>query len=114
MFLEEIPAEDPNTKTLTYVKTNGNRIVQQHSQHHESTVQNGYQNGAVVNAIKRGLGSTTQSAPLDFKTPADPSQLQAQGTRKRKPRRSEIGGHLGNGNYEVKTRLRARKSQAGL
>ena len=114
MFLEEIPAEDPNTKTLTYVKTNGNHIVQEHIHQQESTLQNSYQNGAVVNATARGLGSTTRSAPVDFKTPADPSELQVQATRKRKPRRSEIGGHLGNGNYEVKTRLRARKSQAGL
>ena len=120
-FLEELPAEDPSTKTLNYVKTNGNHIYQEERSEYDHVLPNGYQNGAVVNAVdphttERGLRSTThtQNAPLDFKPPADTSQLQAQGTRKRKPRKSELGGHLGIGNYEVKTRLRTRKSQAGL
>ena len=64
---------------------------------------------------ERSLRSSrhSQEVQLDYK-PADPNQLQAQGTRKRRPRRSELGGHLGGVNYEVKTRLRTRKSQAGL
>ena len=64
---------------------------------------------------ERSLRSSkhSQEVLLDYK-PADPNQLQAQGTRKRKPRRSELEGHLGGVNYEVKTRLRTRKSQAGL
>lgn len=64
---------------------------------------------------ERNLRSTkhSQEVSLDYK-PADPNQLQAKGTRKRKPRRSELGGHLGGVNYEVKTRLRTQKSQAGL
>lgn len=64
---------------------------------------------------ERSLRSTKYTAEevMDYK-PADTNQLQAQGTRKRKARRSELVGHLGGVNYEVKTRLRARKSQAGL
>ncbi|XP_020631130.1 phosphatidylserine synthase 1-like isoform X1 [Orbicella faveolata] len=119
-FLDEIPAEDPSTKTLTYVKTNGNHIIQKESLEHDTIVTSGsYQNGTVVHGEElhheRSLRSSkhSQEVPLDHK-PADPNQLQAQGTRKRKPRRSELGGHLGGVNYEVKTRLRTRKSQAGL
>lgn len=111
-FLEEIPAEDPNTKTLNYIKTNGSHIIQGDSHGYESALPNGYRNGRVVS--ERSLRSTTQNASLDVKPPAEIGQLQAQGTRKRKSRRSEMGGQLGTSSYEVKTRLRTRKSQAGL
>jgi len=107
-------------KTLTYVKTNGNHIIQKESLEHNSIIANGgYQNGTVMHGeevhYERNLRSSKQSqeVPLDYNS-ADPNKLQAQGTRKRKPRRSELGGHLGGENYEVKTRLRTRKSQAGL
>ena len=104
---------------MTYVKTNGNHIIQKESGGHDSIVTNGgYQNGIVMHGEElyheRTLRSSkhNQEVPLDYKP--DLNQLQAQGSRKRKPRRSELGGHLGGVNYEVKTRLRTRKSQAGL
>ena len=116
-FLDELPAEDPTSKTLNYI--NGNHFVQEDSEN-ELVVANGYRNGQVVNAerytTERNLRSTklTQDAPLDFKPPADTSDLQAHGTRKRKTGKRGLGGHSGIGNYEMKTRLRTRKSQAGL
>ncbi|XP_073250903.1 phosphatidylserine synthase 1-like isoform X2 [Porites lutea] len=116
-FLDELPAEDSTSKTLNYI--NGNHFVQEDSEN-ELVVVNGYRNGQVVNAerytTEKNLRSTklTQDAPPDFKPPADTSDLQAHGTRKRKTRKSELGGHSGIGNYEMKTRLRTRKSQAGL
>ena len=116
-FLDELPAEDPTSKTLNYI--NGNHFVQEDSEN-ELVVANGYRNGRVPIAdrytTERNLRSTklTQDAPPDFKPPADTSDLQAHGTRKRKTRKSELGGHSGIGSYEMKTRLRTRKSQAGL
>ena len=105
---------------MTYVKTNGNHIIQEDGLEHDSIVANGsYQNGTVMHGEElhheRSLRSSkhSQEVPLDYKS-TDTNQLQAQGTRKRKPRRSELGGHLGGVSYEVKTRLRTRKSQAGL
>ncbi|XP_058950586.1 phosphatidylserine synthase 1-like isoform X1 [Pocillopora verrucosa] len=120
-FLEEIPAEDPNTKTLNYIKKNGNHTFQEDGQVYDFGLANGgYQNGTVVRGeqqhYERGLRSTKHihETPPDDKPTADPSHVQAQGTRKRRPRRSDLGGQLGGVNYEVKTRLRTRKSQAGL
>lgn len=103
------------------MKTNGNHIIQKESHEHDSIVANGgYQNGSAMRGeehyyYERSLKSTKHTAEeaMDYK-PADTNQLQDQGTWKRKPRRSELGGQLGGVNYEVKTRLRARKSQAGL
>lgn len=120
-FLEEIPAEDPNTKTLNYIKKNGNHTFQEDGQVYDFGLANGgYQNGTVVRGeqqhYERGLRSTKHihETPPDDKPTADPSHVQAQGTRKRRPRRSDLGGQLGGVNYEMKTRLRTRKSQAGL
>ena len=115
--MDELPAEDSTSKTLNYI--NGNHFVQEDSEN-ELVVAKGYRNGQVVNAerytTEKNLRSTklTQDAPPDFKPPADTSDLQAHGNRKRKTGKRGLGGHSGIGNYEMKTRLRTRKSQAGL
>lgn len=120
-FLEEIPAEDSNTKTLNYIKTNGNHLFQEDDHvHHAGLANGGYQNGTVMRGEKqqqeRSLRSTKHNhvTRLDHKPTADLSHVRAQGTRKRRPTKSELGGHSGGVNYEVQTRLRTRKSHAGL
>ena len=117
-FLDDRPAEDLTSKTLNYI--NGNHFVQEDSENELVVAINSYGNGQVVNTerytTERNLRSTklTQDAPPGFKPPADTSDLQAHGTRKRKTGKRGLGGHSGIGNYEMKTRLRTRKSQAGL
>ncbi|XP_068737409.1 phosphatidylserine synthase 1-like isoform X2 [Montipora capricornis] len=107
IFLEEIPAEDPSTITMNYVKTNGNHILQDHSVAHRSMVSNGFHNGSVVNvshpdAEEQSKKSSTKTAPMG---------AQDQRTTKRRSRRSAVGESMG-GNFEMTTRLRARQSQS--
>ena len=107
IFLEEIPAEDPSTITMNYVKTNGNHILQDHSVAYRSMASNGFHNGSVVNvshpdAEEQSKKSATKTAPVG---------AQDQRTTKRRSRRSAVGESMG-GNFEMTTRLRARQSQS--
>ncbi|XP_029198979.1 phosphatidylserine synthase 1-like isoform X2 [Acropora muricata] len=106
-FLEEIPAEDPSTITMNYVKTNGHHIFQDHSDGHKPGTANGSYDVAMVKNVSSQDGEEKSVEPIsaltnDHKVP------------KRKSRRSEVGRLSQSGNFEMTTRLRARKSQAAL
>ncbi|KAK2548440.1 Phosphatidylserine synthase [Acropora cervicornis] len=106
-FLEEIPAEDPSTITMNYVKTNGHHIFQDRSDGHKPGTANGSYDVAVVKNVSSQDGEEKSVEPISALT-------NDHKVAKRKSRRSEVGRISQSGNFEMTTRLRARKSQAAL
>ena len=92
---------------MNYVKTNGHHIFQDHSDGFKPGTANGSYDVAMVKNVSSQDGEEKSVEPIsaltnDHKVP------------KRKSRRSELGRLSQSGNFEMTTRLRARKSQAAL
>ena len=113
-LLEQIPAEDPTSKTINYIKTNGDLLLQGNGYDHDAQHLNGFQNGAVMRSEVESEEAVVMSsehgrATGQFLNP-DSGISQATEARKKKTRRSAMGLR----SHDIQTRLRARKPQTGL
>lgn len=91
------------------MKTNGHHIFQDHSDGHKPGTANGSYDVAIVKNVSSQDGEEKIVEPISALTKINDHKVP-----KRKSRRSEVGRLSQSGNFEMTTRLRARKSQAAL